>query len=139
MENSDKRLVVYADDDSDDLGFVSDALAPFSNIELKTFTDGGAILTYLEKLQTLDSFPCLVILDINMPVVNGKEVLFRIRERRHFQELPVILFTTSSFSADQEFARHYGAEFITKPLKLAQMDSLVKKIVSYCSSPLKQE
>jgi len=138
MDSSGKRIVLYADDDRDDLEFVRDILAPYPDIELKTFPDGGTILTYLEKLTPADPMPCLVILDINMPVVNGKEVLFRIRERNTLHHLPVVLFTTSSFPPDQAFASQHKADFMTKPLHLAQMDSLVEKVLSVCLPKAKQ-
>lgn len=138
MTGSDKRLVFYADDDRDDLGFLADALAPYTEIDLQTFPDGGAILTHLEKLQATDRFPCLVILDINMPVVNGKEVLFRMRERKLLKPLAVVLFTTSSLAVDEAFAKAYDADFITKPLHLDQMDAIVDKVLSICSRDVRQ-
>lgn len=131
------RLVLYADDDTDDLFFVSDALAGYPEIELKTFLDGGQILTYIERLKPTDNLPCLVILDINMPVVNGKEVLFRLREKEQFKETPVVVFTTSSYSFDQEFAEKYNARFIVKPLHIDHMQGVIEEFLKYCSIPTK--
>lgn len=131
-----KRLVLYADDDTDDLFFVSDLLSVHrENLELKTFLDGGQILTYLEKLKPTDHLPCLIILDFNMPVVSGKEVLFRLREKELFKNIPIIVFTTSSFSFDKEFAEKYNAVFRVKPLHLDQMKDVVSEFLSYCALP----
>jgi CheY-like chemotaxis protein len=127
------RLVLYADDDTDDLFFVRDAFSAYPEIELKTFLDGGQILTYIERLKSSDKFPCLVILDINMPVVNGKEVLFRLREMEKFKNTPIIIFTTSSYSFDQEFAGKYDARFIVKPLHLDHMQGVIEEFLKYCS------
>jgi CheY-like chemotaxis protein len=131
-----KRLVLYADDDVDDLYFVSESLSLHTDeLELKTFMDGGQILTYIEKLKPTDNLPCLIILDFNMPVVSGKEVLFRLREREIFKDIPIVVFTTSSYSFDKEFAEKYNAVFRVKPLHLDQMREVVTEFLSYCALP----
>jgi CheY-like chemotaxis protein len=131
-----KRLVLYADDDADDLYFVSESLSLHrEELELKTFMDGGQILTYIEKLKPTDHLPCLIILDFNMPVVSGKEVLFRLREKEIFKDIPIVVFTTSSHSFDKEFAEKYNAVFRVKPLHLDQMKEVVTEFLSYCALP----
>ena len=135
-----KSLVLYADDDTDDLYFVQESLAPHSGtVELRTFMDGGQILTFIEKLKPEDRLPCLIILDFNMPVVSGKEVLFRIREKARFKNTPIIVFTTSSYSFDQEFAEKYDAVFRVKPLHLDQMKEIVKEFLTYCDIDKKEK
>jgi CheY-like chemotaxis protein len=131
-----KRLVLYADDDADDLYFVSDLLNVHSDeLELKTFLDGGQILTFIERLKPTDHLPCLIILDFNMPVVSGKEVLFRLREKEIFKDIPIVVFTTSSLSFDKDFAEKYNAVFRVKPLHLDQMKEVVSEFLSYCALP----
>ncbi|MDB5251843.1 MAG: response regulator [Flaviaesturariibacter sp.] len=138
-EHTEKRLVLFADDDRDDLDLVCRALEPFESIELKPFLYGGQILTHIEKLGPSDRLPCLVILDINMPVVTGKDVLRRMRERPLLSSIPVVLFTTSSLDADMEYARLYNAHFITKPLHTGQMEIVVRQLVALCGAEVGQD
>src|SRR5215207_2083878 len=115
--SSPKNVVLYADDDPDDLELVKEAFSRYSkNVEVITVMDGSQVLSYLHRLKEEDPSPCLVILDINMPMLNGKETLKKIREFPGLEKLPVVLFTTSSLPQDQVFARHYDAGFVTKPL-----------------------
>lgn len=140
IDPEQKRLVLYADDDTDDLFFVEDSLKAFKNlVDLKTFMDGGQILTYIEKLTPNDRLPCLIVLDFNMPVVSGKEVLFRLREKEKYKDTPIIVFTTSSFAYDQEFAEKYNAVFRVKPLHLDQMNEIVREFLTYCGIDLKEK
>jgi CheY-like chemotaxis protein len=131
---SPKNLVIYADDDPDDLELVQDALKQHThNVEVITFQNGLEALSYLSRLKDEDITPCLIILDVNMPIVNGKETLERIRNIKRFDKVPVVLFTTSSFPADKEFARQYNAGFITKPIDYNQMELIANNFIEHCS------
>lgn len=136
---SAKNIVLYADDDVDDLQLVYDAFSKYStNVDLITFSDGLQILSYLANLKEEHFSPCLIILDINMPKMDGKEALVKIRDLKRFEDIPAILFTTSSLAKDQEFAQRYNAGFITKPIDYTQMDVIAGKFIEHCSDEIKK-
>jgi CheY-like chemotaxis protein len=129
-----KNIVLYADDDPDDLELVQDAFYRYSNnVEVITFQNGASALSYIQSLSPLDALPCLIILDINMPVLNGKEVLQRIRQVDRFHSVPVVLFTTSSQPQDHAFAQRHDAGFLTKPLDVRQMELITNQFISHCT------
>lgn len=133
-----RNIVFYADDDLDDLELVKDAFAQYSeNVEVITATDGSKALSYLNNLNHKDTLPCLIVLDINMPVINGKEVLMRIKEMDHLQSVPVVLFTTSSQPIDKNFAKRYNAGFITKPIDVKQMAFIADQFIEHCNEDIK--
>lgn len=134
-----KNIVVYADDDTDDLELVKDAFTNYSNnVEVITFTDGIETLSYLNNLRDEDIYPCLIILDINMPMISGKEVLLKIKDEPRFNKIPVVLFTTSSQNTDRSFALANGAGFITKPIYLDQMGYIADEFISHCNEDAKK-
>lgn len=136
---SPKNIVFYADDDPDDLELVQDSFARYSkNVEVITALNGSQALSYLTRLKKGEPKPCLIILDINMPVLNGKEVLMRIREMEEFDMVPVVLFTTSSSQQDQNFAKQYNAGFVTKPLDIAQMELITDVFINHCTDEIKK-
>lgn len=138
-EMSAKNIVLYADDDPDDLQLVYEAFSKYSkNVELITFSDGLQTLSYLNNLSTDEASPCLIILDINMPRMDGKEALTKIRDLKRFKEIPAILFTTSSQPRDKEFAEKYKAGFITKPIDFTQMDIIAGKFIEHCTDEIKK-
>lgn len=129
-----KNIVVYADDDPDDIELVEDAFRRYANnVEVVTFPDGSQALSYLRNLTDADPLPCLVILDINMPVISGKDVLVRLRQMERYEDVPVVLFTTSSMPVDRNFATQYKAGFITKPLGYEQMEMITKEFINHCT------
>jgi CheY-like chemotaxis protein len=134
-----KNIVFYADDDSDDLELVQDAFARFTkNVEVVTAKDGVQALSYLQSLNLQSPNPCLIILDINMPILNGRDVLKKIKEMPHLLTVPVVLFSTSSSNLDKEFARRYNAGFVTKPLDVSQMEMITELFVDHCSDEIKR-
>jgi len=136
---SQKNIVLYADDDPDDLELVQDAFARYAkNVEVITARDGSQALSWLNRLSEEDPRPCLIILDINMPVLNGKEVLKRLRNMEQFGSVPVVLFTTSSMPLDDNFARKYSAGFVTKPLDVNQMQVITELFIDHCSDEIKK-
>jgi CheY-like chemotaxis protein len=135
-----KNIVLYADDDHDDLELVKDAFAQYSNnVDVITVSNGSEALSYLDRLTPLDPMPCLVILDINMPVFNGKEVLTRLREIDKFKSIPVVLFSTSSQPTDINFAKRYDAGFITKPLDMQQMEIIADQFIEHCTEEIRKK
>lgn len=135
-----RNVVFYADDDLDDLELVKNAFAQYSkNVEVLTATDGSKALSYLSNLKKYDTLPCLIILDVNMPVINGKETLLRLREIEHFQDIPVVLFTTSSQPMDKSFAKKYNAGFITKPIDVKQMEVIADQFIEHCSEEVRDK
>jgi CheY-like chemotaxis protein len=137
--NPPKYVVLYADDDPDDVALVQEAFTRYSdNVELVTATDGFEALSYLTGLGNFDPAPCLVILDINMPRLNGKEALKKIRDLNRFSETPVVLFSTSSLPHDKEYAHRFGAGFITKPLNVRQIEAIAEEFVSHCADDIRK-
>lgn len=128
--------ILYVDDDIDDLFLISEAFEKYTNHLTVVHADNGAEgLKTLEKLQ--ENLPCLLIIDINMPVMDGKEMLVKLREDSKFKDLPVIMFSTSGSQKDKQFAEDYEAEFISKPASYSELRSLVEQFVSKCRFDVK--
>ncbi len=100
--------------------------------------DGSEAISYLTNLSQFDPTPCLVILDINMPRMTGKEALIKLRQLDRFETVPVMLFTTSSLPSDIEFARRYKAGFLTKPIDIRQMDVITDQFIEHCTEEVRK-
>lgn len=136
-EISVKNIVLYAEDDSDDLQLVKEAFFQHTkNVEIISVSDGVQALSWLQKLNENHPAPCLIILDINMPRMDGKEALEAIRSMDRFKDIPAVLFTTSSQPIDKAFAKKYNAGFITKPINYKQMDMIAKQFIDHCTDKI---
>ena len=135
MKRSDS--ILYVDDDIDDLFLISEAFEKFTDDFRVVHADNGVEgLKTLEKMH--ENLPCLVIIDINMPIMDGKEMLVKLRTHSQFKDLPVIMFSTSGSEKDKQFAKDNDAEFISKPASYNELKSLVQQFVSKCRFDVKK-
>ena len=90
--------------------------------------DGKEAIKYLERVApyTESLLPDLIILDINIPKMNGQEVLKKIKTNDNFKQIPVVMFTTSSTERDiLEAYKNHANCYITKP---NEVDDFLKTI-----------
>ena len=134
MLNESKHIILYVEDDLDDLFIVQEAFENYNDSIAVAHADNGfRALENLNRLYESDALPCLIILDMNLPGMDGREILIRIRQSEKFKDIPVVVFTTSSNKADKDFAQKWGADFITKPLVYDELESLAKTFVDKCN------
>lgn len=129
-----KPILVYADDDEDDLYLVKDALSPYENsLAVHLFPSGQEAYDFLLELEKTGEKPCLIILDMNMPALSGRNLLPILRSLPFFNDVPIALFTTSNSEHDYHFALTHNAGFITKPVTYTQMNLVAEQLLSHCS------
>jgi CheY-like chemotaxis protein len=128
-----RQIVLCVDDDPDDQMMVLDAILEIdSSIRVASALNGLEALSFLEGAKQRDEIPCLVIMDINMPLMDGKQALTLIKKDNVLQSIPVVLFTTSSATLDKSFAQHHSVEFLTKPINQQSLFTMVKRMLSHC-------
>jgi len=89
-------------------------------------------LEYLNKASQEKNLPCLIVLDVNMPVMNGKELFEILKKDKEFASIPIVVFTTSSYNVDREFWTLKGIEMISKPFKHSDLARMVEGIIKNC-------
>lgn len=108
--------IILVDDDEDDRyifqeGFVQ---AGCKN-EFIQFEAGDKLLEHLKTVPT-EEYPSLVLLDLNMPVLDGRDILRAIKDSSSWNHIPVVIFTTSRQQNDRKSCYELGANcFISKP------------------------
>ena len=126
-----KPLILYAEDDHDDFESVREALDQLTrHYTLSHAKDGTGVISFLE--QNGDNLPCLIVLDLNMPIMDGKEVLVWLKERDDFAHIPVMIFTTSSREEDVKLCQKHDCTFFRKPTLYRDLLHIVQVMLQMC-------
>lgn len=124
MNELNKQCVFIADDDDDDQFLLKLAFKQYSPKSHLLFAqDGLELLTLLAQTKLA---PCLIILDLNMPRLNGFEALRILKHSPLYQDTPVVILTTSTANEDRHRAYELGAsDYITKPIYFEQLGQII--------------
>lgn len=125
--------ILVADDNNDHVLLTLDALEQTlePDAEVRVARDGREALAVLFGEEWV---PDLLLLDIQMPVVDGFEVLRRVKEDERLNAVAVVMLTSSSDERDALRSHGLGSErFLTKPVSAAALRELVAKILSRSS------
>ena len=126
------RQILMADDDADDR-FLVQAAFEDSNIvnPVIFFEDGEQLLNHLTDGSSEVS-PLLILLDLNMPKVDGREVLKMLRNNALWNTIPIIIFSTSNSPRDINTAYELGANcYIIKPSSYEGLKEAVMNIQKF--------
>jgi CheY-like chemotaxis protein len=127
------RYIIFADDDADDLELITGFFKQYNRkVNVLEFKDGREVLKFLDDFAISASQPLLIVLDINMPRMNGRETLIAIRNHANFKNIPVIIYTTSASKEDREFCRKYKASWMNKPYNLEDVKAIAKILADFC-------
>lgn len=121
--------VFIADDDTDDVYLVKSALGQLvEDVNIKHFLNGRELLRGLNEEHELPNF---VLLDLNMPILDGKETLRQIRRNNQLRNLPVIILSTCRQKEEQEICLSYGAtHYFIKPCQFATYLEIFRQLKS---------
>lgn len=104
-------------------------------ISLTRCCDGDEALDFLQHKDTATrtaSLPGLILLDLNMPGLDGRDVLQQIKQNEALKVIPVVIFTTSSNPKDIETCYQYGANsYLIKPMDIQQMKNSLRALLNY--------
>ena len=124
--------ILIVDDDPADAEIIQELLEECATaLEIHVVHDGVDALEHLSSCTRVPGggLPDLVLLDLNMPRKDGREVLQEIRATEQLQHLPVIILTTSQEEEEIEQAYRLGANcYISKPAAMADFERLVNAI-----------
>ena len=127
--------ILLVEDNKGDVGLIEEVFeeAKIRN-NLHTVDDGEEALLYLHGEGKFSGFPRpdIIILDLNLPNKDGREVLKQIKEDSNLKNIPVIVLTTSNAEKDilRAYELHANA-YVTKPLDFDQFINVVGSIVNF--------
>lgn len=126
------KLIVLVDDDDLDAMIVQRCLGDLAiDNHLVHHEDAEVALTYLR--QCLPALPSFILLDINMPGMDGFDFLREIKADRDLRDIPVLMLTTSNAEEDKKRSLELGAaEYIVKNPRWKDFMKDLRRVETYC-------
>jgi CheY-like chemotaxis protein len=125
--------ILLVDDDAEDQFIFCDAMKTVGNTEPVYIECCGVdAINYLSSLRH-NQLPCVIVADLNMPRMNGRELLKQLKANERFKDTPVIIYTTSVNETEKQACLRLGAyDYITKPLSYQQSIEMAQMVVKLC-------
>jgi DNA-binding response OmpR family regulator len=119
--------ILLIEDDLDDIELLEEAIQRFAgSYALKYITDGHHAMEYIREISDI---PDIIILDVNLPKVDGKDIIREIKSSSRLNNIPLVVLTTSSSRFDMKFAQEYEVDkYLIKPTSVEQIKETVKII-----------
>ncbi|HEX5151683.1 MAG TPA: response regulator [Parafilimonas sp.] len=123
-----RKNIMFVDDDQDDIEIFSDALRNLDpGVEITVAENGLKALDMLNNKR-----PSLIVLDLNMPFLDGKQTFEKIKANPQLENVPIIIFTSSINPADRAMFDESGISFLSKPDTVAGVDCAVAVMLDHC-------
>ncbi|MGD2094863.1 MAG: response regulator [Phycisphaerales bacterium] len=139
MDTSKFLVLFLVEDDPGDQKLVKNALsAQEAPIELRIVGSGEEALKYLthnDNGAEENPRPNLILLDLNMPGMGGKEFLRCIKANENLNNIPVVVLTTSDSETDiEDCYKLHAAGYIQKPGSIEEFKKIMKETIEYWSA-----
>lgn len=126
------KLILIGEDDIDDEEILEEIFLSIDpSIKLTFINDGQKLVSSLEN-ETTKNLPGLIILDYNMPHLNGAEILKCLQENEKVKNIPKIIWSTANAEGFKNICLQLGAyEYLVKPSRFSDLESMIKQMLSY--------
>lgn len=127
------KFILLGEDDPDDQEMLKDVFSDIDNSFILFFVNNGKeVLSALEKLDD-EQMPCLIVLDYNMPGLNGADILKEIGSNKRYRDIPKIVWSTSSSDKFKKSCLELGAaDYVIKPSNSMDLEKIARYMLKIC-------
>jgi CheY-like chemotaxis protein len=127
------RFILLGEDDADDQEMLKEVFASIDTSFILFFVNNGKeVLSALEKLKA-DQMPCLIVLDYNMPGLNGADILRELSTNEQYKKIPKVVWSTAVSENFRKTCLELGAvDYVIKPNNVAGLEEVARYMLSIC-------
>lgn len=127
--------ILMVDDDEEDRLLLKDVFDELGYGHLIHFEENGEeAIRYLQECVEGKNLPCLVILDLNMPKLNGHQTLEYIKSQPQLKDITVIIYSTSLNPLERDECLALGAHsYVVKPATYNESVRIAREFYAFCS------
>jgi CheY-like chemotaxis protein len=132
MDVNNFKLILIGEDDIDDKEILEEIFSSLDpSIKLTFGNDGQKLVSFLENAPS-ENLPGLIILDYNMPHMNGAEILKSLQENERVKHIPKIIWSTANADGFRNICLQLGAsDYLVKPSRFSDLQLMIKQMLSF--------
>lgn len=133
LTQSPSKFILCGEDDKDDEDLLKEIFSSVDGSYSLFFVNNGRkLVSSLDHLPD-NKLPCLLLLDYNMPELNGAEILKELKKTSRYDSIPKIIWSTSGGEIYKQLCLGLGAaDYVIKPSSVNDMQKIVAHMISYC-------
>ncbi|RAV98709.1 response regulator [Pseudochryseolinea flava] len=130
---TDHCQILVVDDDVEDHLILSEYFRDIGKERCVGFIENGQkALDFLSTIPSEEPLPKLIVLDLNMPIMNGSQTLLNLKQTSRFKNIPVIILSTSQNENEKRKCLSFGAvDYMVKPCTLEEGRTIVDHFVTF--------
>ncbi len=127
------KFILLGEDDADDQEMLKDVFSSIDASFILFFVNNGSeILSALGKLRE-DQMPCLIVLDYNMPGLNGADILRELSSNERYKNIPKVVWSTAVSEKFRSLCLELGAiDYVIKPNNITDLEKIARYMLSLC-------
>ncbi|HEX6168711.1 MAG TPA: response regulator [Chitinophagaceae bacterium] len=127
------KFILLGEDDADDQEMLKEVFRSIDTAFVLFFVNNGKeIISALEKLKD-DQMPCLIVLDYNMPGLNGADILRELSTNERYKNIPKVVWSTSGSEKFRSICLELGAvDYVIKPNNVGGLEEVARYMLSLC-------
>jgi len=135
-----QHTIVLIDDDRDDLLLLHEVIKSLNGEYAVIEAENGEVgLLLINKLEQAGEAPCLIVLGLNKPRMDGKETFVELRKNHHLRNTPILIFSTSSHTKDREFFEDKQSAYLVKPVRFHELLTAAQRMINLCGESASDE
>jgi len=133
INQANNRTIIFGEDDIDDIDFLKETFSVLDNsFDLLFIDKGRKLLAMLEALAD-NELPCLLVLDYNIPEMNGAAILEHLKLNDRYNSIPKIIWSTSGSDTYKNKCLELGAvDYVIKPDNVKDFVETVRFMLTFC-------
>lgn len=128
-----RPVVLCADASPDNQIMILDMLLEIDpQIKVASALNGVEAMSFLYGARGRQELPCLVLMDANMPLMNGKQALTLIKKDKDLNGVPIVLFAGSADGTDKALDGLQGVELVSRPIDQQELYGTISRLLTSC-------
>jgi CheY-like chemotaxis protein len=131
--NPAEKTILHVDDDADDRELLREVMSKVApHLKVNFAIDGLQAIEALNRAKISNALPCLIVLDLNMPFLNGRQTFARIQTDIQLKNIPLVVLSSGENPSDKSLFSKEGIAYFTKPIQFSSLEAICTHLASLC-------